>query len=206
MYVTRHTHVVDKTLIDQLWLLYKRSYVRTAEATVTHEMLEQPEFCEQLADHTSRVWVLWDDNRPIGMSLIATDVKATRWLSERYFKTHFPDRFAAGQVHYVVWVTIDPSYVAKGAIMALAQQALAVEARDGALLVFDTPDINQPHDEGGAAELMIRLARIVGEADLLPLGTQRYFAVDFTGAQVLEASSVEGDDEQSANHGMSTRA
>jgi hypothetical protein len=63
--------------------------------------------------------------------------------------------------------------------MVLARQALALESRDGALLVFDTPEINQPGEQGGAAELMLRMARMVGEAQLIPLTTQRYFAVDF---------------------------
>ena len=194
MYVTRHSHVIDRSLIDGLWLLYERAYVRTAEATVTHEMLDRIEFTEQLADHANRVWVLWSDERPVGMALISTDVNRTRWLSERYFKTHFPDRYAAGQVHYVVWVTIDPAYVASGAVGVLATQALAVEAADGALLVFDVPDVNQPESEGGAAELMIRLARSVSDATLVPLGTQRYFAVDFPASQTAGASSVVGDE------------
>jgi hypothetical protein len=91
-------------------------------------------------------------------------------------------------------VTIHPSYVASAAITTLAKQALAVEAADGALLVFDVPEVNQPNDEGGAAELMIRLARSVGEADLVPLSTQRYFAVDFSGAISAAPTSVVDDE------------
>jgi hypothetical protein len=63
--------------------------------------------------------------------------------------------------------------------MVLARQALAVESRDGALLVFDIPELHQPHDEGGGAALMLRMAQMVGEAQLVTLTTQRYYAVDF---------------------------
>ena len=56
---------------------------------------------------------------------------------------------------------------------------MAVEAREGALLVFDMPEDNQPNATGGAAELMTRMARMVGEATLIPLTVQRYFALDF---------------------------
>lgn len=194
MYVTRHSRIVDRSLIDALWLVYERAYVRTAKETVTHEMLERAEFSDQLADHSNRVWVVWDDGRPVGMALISTDVNRTRWLSEIYFRTHFPERYAAGQVHYVVWVTIDPSYIASGAVAILAEQALSVEAADGALLVFDVPDINQRGENGGAADLMIRLARTVSEASLVPLGTQKYYAVDFPVVKTEVATSVEGDD------------
>lgn len=179
MYVTRHSTISDPQLIDGLWTLYRRAYVRVAQETPTHEMLDHDEFLSQLRTESNRFWVVWDDGRPVGMALISTDVRATRWLSENYFEHHFPERFRAGLIHYVVWVTIDPAYVASGAVNVLARQALSLEAREGALLVFDTPELHQPADTGGAAELMIRLARMVGDAELLPLTTQRYFAVDF---------------------------
>jgi hypothetical protein len=72
----------------------------------------------------------------------------------------------------------------------LARQALAAEARDGALLVFDTPEFNQPGDTGGAAELLHRLARMVAEPTLLPLNTQRYFALDFAPQPLVPADTV----------------
>jgi hypothetical protein len=63
---------------------------------------------------------------------------------------------------------------------------MAVEAREGSLLVFDMPEENQPNATGGAAELMRRMARMVGEAELLPLTVQRYYALDFKSAVVSE--------------------
>jgi len=184
MHVTRHSHIIDRTLLDSLWALYARAYLRTAEATVTHEMLDCLEFNDQLSLHTNRAWVVWDASRPVAMTLISTDLRSNRWLSDVYFKKHFPERFGKGQVHYVVWAVVDPEFVAKGAVIHLAKHALAVEAKDGALLVFDTPESNQPKDTGGAAELLIRLAKMVSKADLLSISTQRYFAIDFHGERV----------------------
>jgi hypothetical protein len=103
------------------------------------------------------------------MTLIATDITSTRWLNPDYFRKHFAERMRRGLVHYVMWVVVDPDVELRGANIALAKEALAAEARDGALLVFDLPESHQPTDEGGAASLMLRMARMVGEADLLPL-------------------------------------
>jgi hypothetical protein len=179
MFVTRHSNVVDPTLREKLWQLYRRTYQQTAEATVTHEMLDQGEFNDQISQDSNRVWVVWSDSLPVAMTLVSTDVRATRWLSEIYFEKHFPERFRAGQVHYIVWVVVDPAADAHGANVMLARQALSAEARDGALLVFDVPDLHQPGSKGGAAELLFRMAKLVGDVDLLPLSTQRYFALDF---------------------------
>lgn len=179
MFVTRHSNVVDPALREKLWRLYRTSYLPTAEATVTHEMLDQDEFNEQISRDSNRVWVVWCDSLPVAMTLVSTDVRATRWLSDIYFQKQFPDRFHAGQVHYIVWVVVDPVANAKGANVMLARQALTAEARDGALLVFDVPELHQPSAKGGAAELLFRMAQLVGDVELLPLSTQRYFALDF---------------------------
>ncbi len=196
MFVTRHSNVVDPALREKLWHLYRRGYQQTAEATVTHEMLEQSEFNDQIAQDSNRVWVVWCDSLPVAMTLVSTDVRATRWLSDIYFEKHFPERFQAGQVHYIVWVVVDAAADAHGANSLLARQALSAEARDGALLVFDVPDLHQPGPKGGAAELLYRMAKMVGDVELLPLSTQRYFALDF--ATSARTNSVHGSN-QAAN-------
>ena len=193
MHVTRHTQISDPRLLDQLWTLYVRAYLPTAQDTVTHEMLERVEFNAQLALETNRAWVVWDGTRAVAMTLIATDVRSTRWLSELYFEKHFPERMRAGQVHYIVWAVVDPDHVATGAVIHLGKHALAAEAKDGALLVFDTPESNQPKETGGSAELLVRLARMVSEAELLPITVQRYFAIDFAPASTPDGTdSAEG--------------
>lgn len=186
MFVTRHSPVTDVSLRDRLWVLYQVAYASVAEVTVTHEMLDRLEFDDQLLDATNRAWVVWDDTTPIAMTLVATDVRRTRWLSEHYFRAHFPEQFASGRVHYVVWVVVDPGYVARGASVFMSKQAMAVEASEGSLLVFDLPEVNQPNAGGGAAELMLRMAKMVGEVQLLNLTTQRYYALDFAVAAKFE--------------------
>ncbi len=179
MFITRHSPASDISLRDQLWTLYRRAYIKTVEMTVTHEMLDRLEFDDQLLDVTNRAWVVWDDTRPIAMTLVSTDVRRTRWLSEHYFRTNFAEKFERGQVHYVVWAVVDPGFVARGASIFMARHAMTMEASEGSLLVFDLPETNQPNAEGGAAELMLRMARMVGEAQLITLTTQRYYALDF---------------------------
>jgi hypothetical protein len=179
MYVTRHSEIRDGELIGRLWALYARSYARTARETPTHEMLDREEFREQLGSAVNRLWVVWEDAMPVAMALVSTDVRSTRWLSESFFEARYPERYRAGEVHYIVWVTVDPGHSDATAVTLLARHALATEAKDGALLVFDTPEINHGRRTDGAAELLLRLSRLVGEAELVPLTVQRYWALDF---------------------------
>lgn len=196
MYVTRHSEIRDADLMARLWALYARSYVRTARETPTHEMLDREEFRDQLASAVNRLWVVWEDAMPVAMALVSTDVRSTRWLSETYFEAQFPERYRAGEVHYIVWVTVDPSYTDARAATLLARHALATEARDGALLVFDTPEVNHGRSTDGAAELLLRLSRLVGDAELLPLTVQRYWALDFAPATNIDARRTESPERE----------
>ena len=180
MFVTRHTNVVDPALSAKLWHLYEVSYAGMSEQAVTREVLYRSEFDAAIADPTNRLWVLWDDTMPVGMSLVATDIGATRYLSRAYFEHHYPDHMRRGAVHYIMWLVVHPAHTAKGSIIRLCKEGMALEASDGALLVFDSPQIHQPSIKGGFAEIAARSAKsVAGPAPVHHLETQHYFAIDF---------------------------
>jgi hypothetical protein len=185
MFITRHTRLGDVALRDRLWNFYKRAYEGNPLHPFT-ELVNRSEFDECLLNPTNRVWVVWESEQPVVMTLIATDITATRWLNADYFRRHHAERMKKGLVHYVMWVVVDSSVELRGANLALAKEALTAEARDGSLLVFDLPESHQPSEQGGAAELMLRMARMVGEVRLLPLAAQRFYALDFAGVRAGE--------------------
>lgn len=196
MFITRHTRLGDVSLRDRLWEFYRRAYANNPLHPFT-ELVNRSEFDECLLNSTNRVWVVWEGERPVVMTLIATDITSTRWLNPDYFRRHHSQRMRKGLVHYVMWVVVDSEVEIRGANIALAKEALAAEARDGALLVFDLPEAHQPNAQGGAAELMLRMAKIVGEVQLLPLAAQRFYALDFAGTST-ESSGNDGDNLEEA--------
>jgi len=180
MFVTRHNSVVERGLLERLWELYELSYRRTAEESATREMFFRSEFDAAVADSRNRLWVLWADDEPVAMVLIATDIGSTRYLSQPFFERHFTDHARRGAVHYILFVVVHPRYAAKGALTRMARDVLGTEAAEGVLLVFDSPEYNQPRDEGGVALLMERLAKmVVHGAPLVPLDVSRYYGIDF---------------------------
>jgi len=180
MFVTRHNSVVEHGLLERLWELYELSYRRTAEESATREMFFRSEFDAAVADSRNRLWVLWADEEPVAMVLIATDIGSTRYLSQPFFERHFTEHARRGAVHYILFVVVHPRYAAKGALTRMARDVLGTEAAEGVLLVFDSPEYNQPRDEGGVALLMERLAKmVVHGAPLVPLDVSRYYGIDF---------------------------
>ena len=77
----------------------------------------------------------------------------------------------------------------------MARDVLGTEAAEGVLLVFDSPEVNQPHDEGGVALMMERLAKmVVSGAPLVPLDVSRYYGIDFAATSAY----VEADEPEPA--------
>ena len=86
-----------------------------------------------------------------------------------------------------------PVHAAKGAIIRLAKERLALEAQEGALLVFDTLALvgkcvrltNERSNGGGFTRMLERLAKMVGApAPVQLLEVQRYYAIDLASARV----------------------
>lgn len=125
-------------LADKLWQLYELADGGRSEQAVAREMLYLSEFDSTIADPSNRLWVLRDNNVPVGMLLIATDIGSTRYLSRAYFELHYLDHMRRGVVHSIIWLVIHPAHAANGATIRLAKEGLALEASEGALLVFDS--------------------------------------------------------------------
>ena len=207
MYITRYSNLTNRAVVDELWELYEAAYARLATLDPTRETLFRHEFDEVLADPTNRLWVLRSDDGPIAMAVVATDIGSTRYLSRAFFQRVEPERMDAGLVHYIMWVTIHPDHQGGRAAFELARGFIPLESTEGALLVFDLPESNQPNVRGGGAELLFRMAQMIGPVDLQFYGGSKYYALDFaptaTGAFVgavpadtrAESAAPAGDDE-----------
>jgi hypothetical protein len=200
MFVTQHAGIWDRALLDRLWSLYVVAYEPMSETAVTNELLARIEFNEVLRDPSYRIWLLWDGEEPVAMCVIATDITRSRYLSTAYFEARYPTKLRSGKVHYIYWLVVHPVHAAKGAIIRLAKECLALEAQEGALLVFDTPQTNERSSGGGFAQMMERLAKMVGApAPVQLLEVQRYYAIDLASALVgdalLDTSELDGTPE-----------
>jgi hypothetical protein len=189
MYVTRHSRV-SAQLGERLWHLYESSYQKTAEAAVTREMYFREEFDAVVSDITNRVWILWKDEQPFGMMVLATDVGATRYLSRSYLEARYPEKLHAGLVRYILFAVIDRSSGGFSAPVKLAVTAFALEAQEGALVIFDSPAKNHG-ERGNMAELVRRVARLAGESVLEEIEVQRYYALTFAGPKVASGATTE---------------
>ena len=180
MYITRYTTVTDRATRDELFELYEAAYGDIAETDISREVLFRHEFDEVMSDPTYRTTVVRDDDdSAVAMATIATDIGATRYLSRPFFTARYPRRTAEQRVHYVMWAVVHPDHQGKRTTWELTRAGLAAEAEDGALLVFDSPESNQPNERGGSAEFLRRMAATIADSSLVSFGATRYYAIGF---------------------------
>lgn len=200
MHVSLHRGIKDPGLVSRLWTVYERGYGKVADSSVTHEMFDRAEFEECLRDSSNRSWVAWDDGVPVGLAVVATDVRSSPWLSTHYLERHDSKRMADQRVHYLMFVVIDKPYAGGSTVMRMARELLRLEAAEDSLLIFDVPEINQPRESGGLAELMRRLARMIGESEVKQIHVQRYFSVEFA------PTSASGDESEQPGQAVEANA
>ena len=207
MYVTQHGSITDRTAVDQLYALYLESYGEMPYTDISREVHLRSEFDAIIGDPSCRTTVVRDDDgSPVAMSTFATEIGVDHFLSRQFFQRHFPDRLADGRVHYVAWIVVHPDFKGLRATWDLARSALAAEAEEGALLVFDLPMTNQRHESGGGAEFFHRVASTVSEVELKVFGATRFYALDFAGAEQQIESEAEPSTTRDATTDVATGA
>ncbi len=190
MFVTRHNAVVERGLLERLWGLYELAYRRTAEESASREMFFRSEFDSAVADPTNRLWVLWSDDEPVAMVLIATDIGSTRYLSGPYFERHFTDHTRRRAVHYVLFIVVHPRYRRQGCADADGSRRAryrgcrrcAVGLRFPEGQPASRPRAAQPCSSSGLANM------VASGAPLIPLDVSRYYGIDFAASSAYVES------------------
>jgi hypothetical protein len=99
-------------------------------------------------------------------------------VNDRYLARRFPEHHARGAVHYCLFLLVHPDHRRSRALPLLARAGFGAEADEGAVVVFDCPQSNQPYDGFGLADVMQRLAQSVSpEASMVNLEVHQYYGL-----------------------------
>jgi hypothetical protein len=176
VHVTLHYEITDTPMIDRLWQLYERGFKETADRAIYRMMLFRSEFEQEMRTSATRKWLVWDDTTPVGISAVATDLTSSSfWINPRFLARRYPEQFAAGRVHYTLFLVVDPEYRSTRAASLLMRKGMAMEAREDVVLIFDVGDANQAEDGGGLAAFAARSGGSVDDLEIIE--TQRYYGL-----------------------------
>jgi hypothetical protein len=193
MHVTRHRSILDTDVIERLWDLYVAGFITNRDEAVSRELLHRHEFDREMRSQTTRVWVVWEEDRPVAMAAVDTDIAQNDWVNVNFLARRFPEQHRRGAIHYCMFLLVHPEYWGTRAMAMLAKTGFAVEAAEGAIVVFDVAEVNQPTDGMGVATVMARLAGSVAHVDMVQLEVHRYYGMILNGGVAVASDEARTD-------------
>ena len=106
--------LVEPHLTVQLWQFYERSTAGMELETPFKQIIDKETFEAALSDVSFVKFVLYDEDEPVGIGLVAAEVSKVLWLSPSYF-TH---KYGTRQVHYLLGVVVIKSVSARSRLGA----------------------------------------------------------------------------------------
>lgn len=195
MKVTRELQVSDNCLIEQFWCIYDEAFRKLRALAPCRQHLHEDEFVEKMVDERVLKFVLWDDTgAPVGMALVATDLRTVPWISPEFYAARLPEHYERGTLYYfgalLVTETAQRQHYARTLLAALGD---FIFANDG-VACFDCADVT----DGFLPELIRLVAEERGSVECQKLGQQHYYAYITGGFRPGRRPDGEPDEEYPA--------
>jgi hypothetical protein len=171
MQVTQEV-AMQPDIVERYWRLYEDAFAPLALVAPHRQNLLREEFYEEMNDERIIKFVLWDDDEPVGMSLVATDLTAVPWVSPEYFAHRFPEHFADGRIYYFGALLMAPSHQRDGSLHCLTDELANFVVRNDGMIAFDCAGINERVVPGFCRSALDRQAEHVKAEKL---DAQHYF-------------------------------
>jgi pyruvoyl-dependent arginine decarboxylase len=165
---------VDFATAKRYFQLYSAMFGQLNTEAVARQLLSEEEFLEEMLDPRVHKYIAWDaEDRPIGMSTLATDVSALPWVSPDYFQEHWPEEFARGAVYYLGFTLVHPAHRGAGIFQLMIRTALQKVVDDRGVAAWDSC---QSNDERGMNSTAVRLVEEASGVTPVVVDRQIYYA------------------------------
>jgi hypothetical protein len=164
---------IQPDVVERYWRLYEDAFAPLARAAVQRQTLFREEFYEAMTDERIFKFVLWDDDEPVGMAWVATDLAAVPWVSPDYFAHRFPEHFAEGRIYYFGDLLMAPSHQRDGSLNRLTDELTTFVLRNDGMIAFDCAGVNEQVVPGLCRAALDRQGAHVRAEEL---DAQHYFA------------------------------
>jgi ribosomal protein S18 acetylase RimI-like enzyme len=137
-YVEQVRVIDDCQLAEQLWQLYSQSFGEEATESPCRQSYDQDEFREKLSDQRVEKFVLRDrDGVVVGIGMTTNDLTTASWISQGFYRRHFPDLFQREMIYYILTFAISPSCQGSFRFAPMLYRHIIDSFPEGAIWCFD---------------------------------------------------------------------
>ncbi len=121
----------------RLWTIYRGAFERLNQRTpIHHGAFSVAQFEAILLDPDFTKFLVYVGDELVGATLLTNELGKIPWVNAGYFERRYPERYAAGRIHFLPAVVIDPRHQDLRRIGAqLLQKALTTLGPDAILAV-----------------------------------------------------------------------
>lgn len=127
-----------------LWDLYYETFKEVDEGSPCKQSYNRDEFMKVLQDSDVVKFILTYQDSLVGIALITNNLKKVSWISEPYFKKHFPHQYEERRIYYIKALVIAKKYQGKIEVFRLVKSIIEYVDSQNGIAAFDcSENINQ---------------------------------------------------------------
>ena len=172
---------LDSVLADHVGAALHRTYTSAFDSMRTQaaarHLLSADEFAAEMKDPRIDKYIVWDDDdRPIALTTLTSDLSAIPWISREYYASRYPDAAAENVLFYLGYILVEISYRRSEALVMMTDQVNLRLSRAQGVLGFDMCGYN---DAGGIGRYTKKLFATGDRLECLDV--QSYYGADYRG-------------------------
>ena len=163
-------------IIDRLYDVYAKAFRPLTTVAAARHLLDADEFAAEMTDPRIDKYIVWDDDdQPVAMTTLTTDMTAVPWISARYYTARYPEHAAAGTLYYLGYTLVTPEREKEGFAGRILAELTRRLIDESAVIGFDVSSHND--------DMQHIVSRLAGSnstpATVEAVDVQTYYAADF---------------------------
>ena len=169
--------VLPEKVSAVLYPTYVSAFDPMRTQAAARHMLTASEFAAEMQDPRIDKYIVWnDDEMPIGLTTLTTDLSSIPWVSREYYAARYPAAAAANVLFYLGYILVERSYRPSQALVMMTDQVNLRLAESQGVLGFDMCGYNDASGIGRYTK------KLFGSGDRLEcLDVQSYYGADYHG-------------------------
>jgi hypothetical protein len=172
---------LDSVLPDHvsaaLYHTYTSAFDPMRTQAAARHLLSSVEFSTEMKDPRIDKYIVWnDDDLPIALTTLTSDLSAIPWISREYYASRYPDAAAQNVLFYLGYILVETSYRRSEALIMMTDQVNLRLSRSQGVLGFDMCGYNDASGIGRYTK------KLFASSDRLEcLDVQSYYGADYRG-------------------------
>jgi hypothetical protein len=167
--------VLPDQVSAMLHLTYLSAFDRLRTQAAARHVLTAEEFDAEMKDPRIDKYIVWDDDDvPVALTTLTSDLTAIPWVSRDYYVSRYPDAAAQGVLFYLGYILVGPTSRGTKALIMMTNQVNRRLSASHGVLGFDMCGLNDASGIGRHAKKLLASSERIERLDV-----QSYYGADF---------------------------